>query len=141
MQVKPDRATLYRPEAMEFQRRRLAGEVRVMPERRLLLASAVVMVVFALLFVVGWVWAIPVEYSPPCSVIEERHGRTVVAVYLPRGNPQVQSARLINPVRADIAVEDIRFLSTSQGADASCELEATMSIWPVRQAIVRMLRR
>lgn len=132
-----DVSSLYRQQAITFQRRRLAGEVRLLPAPRTAAATAVLVSLIVAFAWLGWYWSVPVVRAVPCAF----DGTTVSvdATTVPAGGRMIRatidsgpgaSVRTENPV----AVKNLR-------ADGACVADVELATYPMRHAMSRVFHR
>lgn len=132
--------SVYRAEAIEFQRRRLAGEIRLMPERRVLVLSGLMLAMFATLCCIAWIWSVPVSRTFACGYRAGELERVlVIASAIPAG-AVLERVRLIAPFARELATDQL-VASAGEADDTRCRVELSLRVHPLRQAVDRALRR
>jgi methionine-rich copper-binding protein CopC len=135
----PSHSPLYRQEAIEFQRRRLAGEIRLMPERPLLAWSGLMLVLFAAFCSITWMWSIPVSRVFACDYRQNNSGNGSVTVSSIPDNSTLEHAELISPSIRSIALNDVTITKVPTN-DAQCKINLSLRVYPLKEAVYRALR-
>jgi hypothetical protein len=135
-----NKQTLFRKEAIEFQRRRLAGEVHLSPNRGMVIMSLVVLVATALSGVMAWNWSVPVLRNYSCEYRTEPRILIRVSAAEITNEAPILRAMLQSPKKLALKPSQI-VTSNSLSADANCNVVLEFSMYPLRQAINRAMRR
>lgn len=130
---------VYRKQAIDFQRRRLAGDVSVLPRRGIVVVAAMVMVAMTGAGIAAWGWSIDVDRDVACGLPASGSGLILDEVSLPRG-ARLSGVDQQRPVSRRIDADDV-IVERNAKVDPGCLATVHLAVHPVREAIVRAFRR
>jgi hypothetical protein len=129
---------LFRREALDYQRRRLSGQIVLVAERGPMLAALIFAVCSLCFLLVSWEWRSHVVLARSCSLVATGGSINVVTEVLP-ADAIVVSSVLSSPSRRQIPLQDLRY-AAHEVNDGACRILITAEITPFRQILRRLGR-
>lgn len=126
---------IFRKQAIDFQRRRLAGDVNVLPKRRTAIAATLVVAAVVACCSLAWGWSVDVEHDVACGISTDANGLSLDTAALTRG-ATVVAVEQLTPVARHVDVGRV-VVGTHADMARGCTARVRLIVHPVREALLR----